>query len=388
MFSFRTTPLDEQQDIVLRSGRVALLCNQAAWNPEKEEYLYESLFKKGNLVRIFYPEYGLFGDNISQNIDNCSKYEYLGMDGVEFIPVSCGSIGSSIELKYLEDVDALIVEYQDTGSRYDSFTTLLYSLFVVIHQMKLSISVYILDRGNPCGRQVEGTVFTPFEGKYAGIEGIPHRHGMTLGELSNLFYSEIGAKFPLHIISYIVRSATQYMMPWSIPPHEDVPGLFTSTFYCGMRMLYGTNISFGEGTTRPYELFGAPYFEKAMKDIESDKLSDPGVFLRKTRFTPRFGAYAYEPCCGFQLLPRPGVPYHSTGHTLRILRYVHDNFAEADFSNLEYMIGDDVLYQYVMGNVIWEDVKEHIKVEEQKWIRKAKRYMLYDEQFSRVKTLI
>ena len=60
MFSFRTTPLDEQEDIVLGSGKLAVLCNQAAWNPEKEEYLFETLYKKGNLVKVFYPEYGIF----------------------------------------------------------------------------------------------------------------------------------------------------------------------------------------------------------------------------------------------------------------------------------------------------------------------------------------
>lgn len=389
MFSFRTTPLDEQEDIVLRSGKVAVLCNQAAWNPEKEEYLFESLYKKGNLVRVFYPEYGLFGENVSlKQTDAQMQYGAIGMDGVEFVSVKSNDSEEAIDLKYLEDINALVVEYQDTGSRYDSFTGLLYSLFGIIHRSKLPISIYILDRGNPCGRQVEGTVLNPALTDTFGLEGIPHRHGLTLGELANLFYSEIGAKFPLHIISYMVRSATQYMMPWSISPHEDVPGLFTSQFYCGMRMLYGTNISFGEGTTRPYELFGAPFFEKIMKNGDTERLSDPGIFLRKTKFTPRFGLYADTECWGFQMLPRPGAQYHSTAHSLRVLRYICENLPEADYSILPRMVGDPILFEYILGNVKWEDVKEHIKVEEQKWIRKAKRYMLYDEQLMRVKSLI
>ncbi len=388
MFSFRTTPLDEQEDIVLGSGKLAVLCNQAAWNPEKEEYLFETLYKKGNLVKVFYPEYGLFGENVTGDKAGKLDYSYLGMEGVSFIPIKCEDEYAPIDVKMLENVDALIVEYQDSGSRYDSFTNALFLLFQTIHLQKISLSVYILDRSNPCGRQVEGTVFTFADEWAMGIPGIAHRHGLTLGELANLFYCEIGAKFPLHIISYLVRSATQYMMPWSIPPHEDVPGLFTSQFYCGMRMLLGTNISFGEGTNRPYEQFGAPFFEREMKDIDLSKISDPGIFLRKTQFTPRFGMYKMTPCYGFQMLSRPGAQYHSTSHALRVLRYVKETFAETDFSGLAAMLGDVPMYEYAMGDMKWEDLKEHIKVEEQKWMRKAKRYMLYDEQLSRVKTLI
>jgi hypothetical protein len=88
------------------------------------------------------------------------------------------------------------------------------------------------------------------------------------------------------------------------------------------------------------------------------------------------------------MLSRPGAQYHSTSHALRVLRYVKETFAETDFSGLAAMLGDVPMYEYAMGDMKWEDLKEHIKVEEQKWMRKAKRYMLYDEQLSRVKTLI
>ena len=386
MFSFRTTPLDSQEDLVLRKGRLAVLCNQSAWNPETGEYLFGSLYRKGNLRRVLFPADGLFGE-IRPGMP-VPSYSGLSMEGCEFVPVSASPDGGfPVKASVLEDVDALIVEYQDTGSRYDSLTAVLYDIFQLIHHGGLPVSVYILDRENICGRWVEGTALCPDGGLRAGLEGLPHRHGLTLGELANFFYSEIGARFPLHIISYMVRSVTQYLMPWSIPPRPDVPGLFTSNFYCGMILLSGTDLSYGDGTSRPYELFGAPYMERYMCREDVSGFSDAGVFLRKTVFTPRFGRYKDKVCYGFQMLPQPGVPYHSVAHALRILRQLVADGAGVDISGLASVAGDDVMCAFVDGGVPWAELKEHIKVEEQKWIRKAKRYMLYDEQLGRVKTL-
>ena len=373
MFSFRTTPLDRQEDVVLRKGRLAVLCNQSAWNPETEEYLFDGLYRRGSLKKIFYPAAGIFGESDAGSPAGAARYSGLGLDGCEFVPLPAGT---PVDRSALEDIDALIVEYQDTGSRYDSMTALLHEIFRVIHHDGLSVSVYILDRENICGRWVEGTA----------SDWILHRHGLTLGELANLFYSELGARFPLHIISYMVRPATQYLMPWSIPPRPDVPGLFTSNFYCGMILLSGTDLSYGEGTARPYELFGAPYMERYLRQADVSGFSDAGVFLRRTVFTPRFGRYKDELCYGFQMLPRPGVPYHSTAHALRIIRQLMADGVPVDVSGLDAVVGDEVMCSYVKGSVSWADLKEHIKVEEQKWIRKARRYMLYDEQLVRVKT--
>lgn len=400
MFSFRATPLDEQQDMVLHRGRLAVLCNQAAWNPEKGEYLFDTVSRSGNLVKVFYPSEGMFGENghcDSVRNENAG-YDIFGLPDCEFIPVKQYGENFSINAGMFDGIDALLVEYQDTGSRYDRFTMLLFNLFRLIDKNRLSLSVYILDRENPCGRWVEGTVQSRETARKAGgsekisgisgVVGIPHKHGLTLGELANLFYSELGAKFPLHIISYLVRSATQYMMPWSIPPFQDVSGLFTSEFYCGMQLLCGTDISNGEGTSRPYELFGAPFLADFIKGEIPAGVADPGVFLRKTVFTPKFGKYAGEKCFGFQLLSCPGVPYHSVAHVLRILKIIVSKYENVDLGDFKQRAGDRMMFDYVSGNIDWSCLKEHIKVEEQKWIRKAKRYMLYDEQLNRVKALV
>ena len=169
MFSFRTTPLDSQEDLVLRRGRLAVLCNQSAWNPGTGEYLFEQLYKKGRLVKVFFPADGIFGELRQEACGTDASYADLGLDGCAFIPLRQNQ-ESCFQPGMLEDIDALIVEYQDTGSRYDTVTSVLYELFQLIHGSGLQLSVYVLDRENMCGRWVEGTALGSDGDRTAGIE--------------------------------------------------------------------------------------------------------------------------------------------------------------------------------------------------------------------------
>ena len=406
MFSFRTTPLFEQPDLVIKNGRLGVLCNHAAWHPESGEYLFESLYKRGNLKRVFMPEHGLFGELQDQvKLDSTEAYKDLNMEDCEFVSLYGSSEESlSAQVDKLTDLDAIIIELQDVGSRYYTFNTTVYNLFKVLKNENINLSIYIIDRSNPAGREVEGTMLRKEYSSFIGIEGIPHRHGLTLGELANLFYSELNAKFPLHIISYL--TCNKDIMPWVIPPSPNIPGLFTTQFYSGQCLWEGTNVSEGRGTTRPFELFGAPYMNSLIDynqkngyenwNDENHPLYDAGVFLRWMKFIPTFHKYKDETCFGFQLLLNPNTQYHALSHSLRVIRFLKDNCKDFEFlqgkyeamndkSAIELLLGDKLLIDYVSGNGEWADIKEHIKIEEQKWIRKAKKYLLYDESLWRIK---
>jgi len=383
MFSFRTTPIYEQEDRVLKSGRVGVFCTQSAWNPQTGKYIFEIMAGMSSLVRIFY---------MGEGVVNCNP----SLKDVEFVRIDPLDPYSLSPEKF-QDIDALIVEYQDLGSRYDEVSAVLFSLFQLFHHNSYDTAVYILDRENPTGRSVEGTMLTPefvtanYEDEPVGIEGLPHRHGLTLGEVANLMHSGIDARFPLHIISYLVRSATQLLMPWSIPASSDYAGLFSSVFYSGTRMLECAGLSVGRGTSRPFEVFGAPQLKDIIAAGNKDgwgasSIADAGVFLRPTAFVPANGPFAGKECYGFQMIPAPGVQYHSLAHCLKILRFLGE-IGCVDLSGAEMAVGDSVLFGYVSGELGWNDAREQLKVEEQKWIRKAKRYMLYDEQLLRVKSL-
>jgi uncharacterized protein YbbC (DUF1343 family) len=393
MFSFRTTPLFEQPDLVLQRGRIGLLSNQAAWNPVTGMYRFEAWAEKGNLVKVLYPANGFFGE-LADRAPGEPQPDYSGLlpkdSSVVFEP-----LGEEIRGEVFEGLDALVVELQDTGARYDQTSVLLHRLFACLHQENLSISLYLVDRNNPAGRSVEGT---PFRSKAVATEqvsGLPHRHGLTLGELANLFYAELGAKFPLHIISAEASPASGVLMPWTIPPSPDVAGLFTCGFYSGTGLWSATNLSDGRGTCLPYEQVGAPFLD-VLNDYNREHgysgwndpehpLYDSAVLLRWTRFTPQTGAYAGRVCCGFQWLPVPGESYHALAHTLRMMRFFREVCPEFELEAGG--LGDPVLEDYVMGRVDWAALREHIKVEEQKWIRKAKRYQLYEEALWRIKSL-
>ncbi|MDD2280855.1 MAG: DUF1343 domain-containing protein, partial [Bacteroidales bacterium] len=242
MFSFRTSPLLEQPDSVLRSGKVALLCNQASWHPQTGEYLFETLSKRGVLKRVFMPEHGLFGELQDQvKLDGTDAYKSVLAQKCEFVSLY-GSDESSLSahIGQLKDIDALIIELQDVGARYYTFNSTIFNIFKILKNEGINLPVYLIDRTNPMGRQVEGTMLREEYTSFIGIEGLLHRHGLTIGEVANLFYNELNAKFPLHIISYASETISREMLPWSIPPSPNIPGLFTCHFYTGQCLWEGT----------------------------------------------------------------------------------------------------------------------------------------------------
>lgn len=379
MFSFRTSPLLAQEDHLLQKGRLGVLCNHTAWDPQLGEYLFESLAKRGNLGRVFSPDGDFPGHG--------EAFARMREKGVEFtlFPYSPEQI---------EDLDAIIIEMQDTGCRYSACPAIVMNLFGLLEENGLQLPVYIVDRINPAGRRVEGTALMGGYRSYIGIEGIPHRYGMTIGELSYYLHNRIGAKFPLHIISYRASAVNRELMPWSIPPTLDFSGLFSASFYSGGVLWNGTNVSSKNACSRPYEMFGAPF----MSVLEGRRPpEDEGVYMRWTNFLPETGNCAGERCFGYQLLLKPGCQYNSLAHTLRIMNFVRENCDGFRFSpdtpdpnsertTIELLLGDKVLTDYVNGNEEWEEVREHIKVEEQKWIKKTKKMLLYeDEPLFRVK---
>ncbi len=384
MFSFRTTSLFEQPDLILNSGKVAVFCNQTAWYPLYGKYLFEILYSKGTLKRVFTPEEGLFRE--------------FAQDDCEFLTICTNDKGSlNISSDKLSDIDAIIIDLQDVGSRHISYNSTIYALFKILKAKGINLSIFIIDHENPAGRQVEGTMLKKGCGSPVSVEGTPHRHGLTIGEMAHFLHNSINARFPLHIISYMAESARNTLLPCSISPSPNIPGLFTPHFYCGQYLWEGTNVSNGVGTIRPYELFGAPFIKSLINynrkegyqswNDSSHPISDPSVYLRWTKFTPRFDKYKDEVCFGFQLHLLPGVNYHALAHNLKIMNFMAKNCKEFSFAEeaILLLLGDKMLNSYVKGDIGWEDIWEHIKLEEQKWIRKVRKALLYETPLFRSK---
>ena len=354
MFSFRTTSLEEQLDRALREGRVGCFCTQNCWDTERRRYMYDIFRDRGNLVRIFAPR------------------------DTELAPVTNHIEFSAEELAGL---DAVVVEIQDVGARYFNYTGDVFRLMLMLKEMENAPSLYIVDHINPAGRAVEGTMpSTPDK----TVPKIAHRHGLTLGELANLYYSEINARYALHVISALATESNKQLLPWTIAPASDIPGLFTCDMYSGGGLWNSTNVTPGIGTARPYEYIGAPF----IKTSASENLPVPdGVSMRPCSFTPSCGQYEGRKCFGYQILLEPGGEYHSLMHTLQLIHYFNDRYP-GEFRKGDAFrdkLGDDILYDYIVNKVSWQEAREHVKVEEQKWIRKAKKYLLYEDAPYRIK---
>ena len=354
MFSFRTTPVWEQLDKALRDGRVGVFSTQNSWDVTHDRYLSDLFRERGNLAVHF----GLRETELTP-----------GTNHIEFDP------------EQLRDLSAVVVEIQDVGARYFNYTRDVFRLMSVLSGMEEAPALYIVDHVNPAGRVVEGTL--PVVDIDPWTPRVAHRHGLTLGELCHLYYHEIGARFALHIISALAGTSNKVLMPWTIAPASDIPGMFTCLMYSGGALWNNTTITPAIGTARPYEYVGAPFIKTA--DIPT--LPSPeGVMLRPCSFTPSAGRYAGEKCFGFQIMLSPGAEYHSFLHTVLLMRCFRSRYSQFEFDSLFWRkLGDPVVKAYLQEEITYDVVQEHVKLEEQKWIRKAKRYILYDDPPYRMK---
>ena len=352
MFSFRTTPIEDQLDKSLLEGKVGVFCSQSCWNAETGQYLYDLFRARGNLSAIFLP-------------------------GEEAIP---GNAHISFDIDEIKGLDAVVVEIQDAGTRYFPLTVDVLRLISVLASLENPPALYIVDHPNPAGSDVEGTF-------PAGISDVwtpaaVHRHGLTLGELAQMYASETGAQLSLHIISANTVSTARTLLPWTVPPASDFAGVFTPYFYCGGSLWTDTNINPGLGTVRPYEMIGAPFIKT---DGNTPPLPD-GVLARPCSFVPLAGLYEGERCFGYQFILTPSSKYHSLLHTIQLMRYFSERYSQFHISEGLYgRLADPVMAEYLKGEITFDIVEEHVKSEEQKWIRKAKRFLLYDNQPVRIK---
>jgi len=203
----------------------------------------------------------------------------------------------------LQGLDVLLVDLQDIGARYYTFIWTLYLCMRACEQS--GVAVVVLDRPNPInGVITEGPVLNAECKSFVGMHPIPVRHGKTIGELAQQFRDEAFPKCELSILTMKTWKRQMWFdqtgLPW-VMPSPNMATLDTATVYPGMCLLEGTNISEGRGTTRPFEIFGAPFVNAEKLCGELNALNLPGVFFRENYFQPTFHKFAGELCGGAQL---------------------------------------------------------------------------------------
>jgi len=230
----------------------------------------------------------------------------------------------------LKDIDVMVYDIQDVGARYYTF---IWTMELCIQAcLENEKSFVILDRPNPIGGHItEGTMLDMEYTSFVGQRPLPVRHGMTVGEIGNYFKNEFYQKLDLSIIRMKGWKRRMWFdmtgLPWVLPS-PNMPTLDTATVYPGMCLIEGTILSEGRGTTRPFEIFGAPIIEpKALiKRLNEFKL--PGVVFRPLYFQPTFQKHAGKLCGGAQLHVTNREKFKPFKTGVAILKAVHDLYPE------------------------------------------------------------
>ncbi len=203
----------------------------------------------------------------------------------------------------LRHVDVMVIDLQDIGAR---IYTYIYTMANCLRACaKHGVDIIVCDRPNPIGGvDVEGPMLVPGHESFVGQFPIPMRHGMTIGELARFFNDYFEIKAPLTVIEMEGWSRSQYFDQTGLPfvmPSPNIPTLDSAIVYPGTVLFEGTNASEARGTTRPFELVGAPWVEAESFAQSMNARKLPGVHFRAAVFEPTFQKHARTTCGGCQI---------------------------------------------------------------------------------------
>ncbi len=354
----------------LKDRRVGLLCNQASVtsNYQPAHLALQTILGK-NLRRLFAPQHGLYTTKQANmipsedHIDPLTGLPVISLYGPRLQP----------ELTHLEDLDLLLVDLQDVGCRVYTYIWTLYLLLEVAE--KAGVEVAILDRPNPLGGYIEGPLLSPACFSFVGLSELPMRHGLTLGEAALLFKKRRRLDLPLRVVTvegwHLRQLFPETGLPW-IMPSPNMPSFETALVYPGQVILEGTNLSEGRGTTRPFELFGAPWLSLAELYRDLQQLSLPGVCLRPVAFEPTFDKWQGQTCYGFQLHvtdPHRFRPVRTTLLILRLIKEREEKFGfrpppyefEEKLLPIEIIVGKPELVEFISGKQDLEALDFYLK---------------------------
>jgi uncharacterized protein YbbC (DUF1343 family) len=284
----------------LRGARVGVVCNHASVDHAFRHVVDRLAAADGlRLAAIFGPQHGVRSD-VQDNMVETPH----GEDASRRVPVySLYSETREPTAAMLREVDVLVVDLQDVGARIYTF---IYTMANCLRAgRRHGVPVIVCDRPNPIGGEgVEGAALAPGYESFVGQFPIPMRHGMTMGELAGLFNEHFGIGASVEIVRMegwhrgVCADGTG--LPW-VMPSPNMPTLDTAIVYPGTVLFEGTLLSEGRGTTRPFELVGAPGVNAERFADAMNALELPGAYFRPAVFEPTFQKHARRPCGGCQI---------------------------------------------------------------------------------------
>jgi uncharacterized protein YbbC (DUF1343 family) len=304
----------------LRGRRVGVLCHPASVTADLTHVVDRLVDCGVRLTRLFGPEHGVRGEaqdmiGVEGEVDRRTGIPVTSLYGSTFASLSPTPAD-------LADVDVLLVDLQDVGSRY--YTYVWTMALAMREAAKAGVEVLVLDRPNPLGgEQVEGGAVEPGFDSFVGLGSVPVRHGLTMGELARMVAAGMAwgpATFraPLDLSLDVIPaegwSRGMYFedtaLPWVLPS-PNMPTPDTAVVYPGQCLLEGTNLSEGRGSTRPFEIAGAPFLDAVALARAMERQGVPGAILRPLSFRPTFHKHAGKSCGGVQIHVRDRRRFHA-----------------------------------------------------------------------------
>jgi len=330
-----------------------------------------------HLVALFGPEHGIRG------AQQAGASVGSGRDPITGLPVySLYGKTRQPTPAMLKGVDVLVFDIQAVGARFYTY------LYTMADAMKAAaaarIPIIVLDRPNPIGgTKVQGPVLDPKYASFVGEYPIPLRYGMTIGELAEFFNNQFHIGADLTVVK--MRGWTRSMYYDGTPlqfvmPSPNMPTETTALVYPGMGLVEGTNVSEGRGTTRPFELAGAPWIdaEKLSRVLNDKHLA--GVRFRPVHFTPTFSKYEGKPCNGVEVHVMDRDAFNPVVVGLNVIATVHDLYPRQfafNASGFDRLVGNDWVRQDIEKGVPVAEIRRRWQAGLSQFEKVRQKYLLY-----------
>ncbi|NIK12448.1 exo-beta-N-acetylmuramidase NamZ family protein [Alkalibacillus almallahensis] len=333
--------LDEEKDLI-EGENVGLITNPTGVDSELNS-IVDTLHNDPdvNLTALYGPEHGVrgsaqAGEYVEYYIDEKTGLPVYSLYGETRKPTP----------EMLEDVDTLLFDIQDVGTRFYTY------IYTMANAMEAAaendIEFVVLDRPNPInGQDVAGPVLDEEFSSFVGEYEIPLRHGMTVGELAKLFNNEFDINADLEVVEMDSWKRYMYYDDTNldfVAPSPNMPTTDTTVVYPGAALIEGTNVSEGRGTTKPFELIGAPFIDSSELAAHLNEQDLPGVTFRAASFTPMFSKHAGDLSHGIEIHVTDQTEYKSIKTGLHIVKAIHDLYPEG------FSFRSDGFFDNLIGN--------------------------------------
>ena len=346
-----------EQVSLLRNARVGLICNPATVNHafrHAADLFYEH--DQINLTALFGPQHGIRGETQ----DNMIEWQSFRDARTGVMAYSLYGETRKPSAEMLTDLDVLVFDVPDVGTRVYTF---IYTMALAMQAAKEAGKRFvILDRPNPInGVGIEGYLLERGHESFVGMYPIPMRHGMTVGELAQMFNKAFGIGCDLTVVLMQGWQRSYWFdetdAPW-VMPSPNIPTADTTIVYPGMVYVEGTTLSEGRGTTRPFEIVGAPAANAYELAAALNSLSLPGVYFRPHSFQPTFQKHAGEICHGVQLHITDRIEFKPVITGIAFIKLMLDLYPQ-DFGWQENP------YEYAFGRVSFDVIAGTLRLREQ-----------------------